>query len=209
MTELTDLLRRLNRKERFYLVGTALGNTDFRLADDFRDSVESLFGIAIPRDTFVAMDFHIEWLYAALEVFSRHTSGSVPVANSGVIRGNQEDVDLLIAFDAGSTTHLAMLEAKATGSFTNKQMGSKTKRLSTIFGRNGDAYPRVVPHFGLISPRRPRRLDCGSWPAWAADEGKPRWLPLSLPEDLMKVTRCDGAGKQDRDGGHWKLEPDT
>ena len=34
--DLVKLLERFNRKERFFLVGDALGNHDFCLSDDFR-----------------------------------------------------------------------------------------------------------------------------------------------------------------------------
>ena len=59
MSALIDQLKRFNRKERFFLVGLALGNPDFKLSDAFRSSLHDLLGVSIPADAFVAMDYHL------------------------------------------------------------------------------------------------------------------------------------------------------
>src|SRR4051812_23440982 len=63
-----EYLRRLNRKERFFLVGMALGNPSFELAPAFRDLIGGALGLKIPHDSFVAMDYHLDWIYASLEI---------------------------------------------------------------------------------------------------------------------------------------------
>lgn len=149
MSALIDQLKRFNRKERFFLVGLALGNPDFTLGDVFRSSVENLFELKapIPADAFVAMDYHLEWLYAAV----RGAQVGKPYPNAdGFVKGNQEDIDLLIAFNEGEEkTHVVMLEAKGDAAWSNKQMLSKTRRLKAVFdGVNSD---RVDPHFAFVS----------------------------------------------------------
>lgn len=62
VSDLINLLQRFNRKERFFLVGHALGNKDFRLPEDFRLSLSSAtnLGEEIPCDAFAAMDYHLD-----------------------------------------------------------------------------------------------------------------------------------------------------
>ena len=75
-----------------------------------------------------------------------------------------EDIDLLVAWDEGPITHVVMLEAKGDSPWSTSQMNSKSARLEQIFGTNGDGFPHVTPHFGLMSPRPPQRISTKSWP---------------------------------------------
>ncbi len=173
--------------------------------------MEQAFDLLIPNNTFVAMDYHLEWLYAALEVSKSDADETLVRRDCAqLIRGNQEDVDLLIAFESSGHTSLLMLEAKVATGFTNKQTGSKADRLGDIFGSRGDNYPGVVPYFALWSPlsKRPTtRLDCRKWPDWMTREGRPIWIELPVPQALVKVTRCDADGNKNRAGGRWKIDP--
>src|SRR5690348_8428986 len=95
---LLETLASLNRKERFYLVGWALGNPTFRLSDEFRQQLGDQLGVVAPEHAFAAMDYHLDWLYAALAV-AAHATDSGPYQNDGGVTGTQEDVDLLVAFE--------------------------------------------------------------------------------------------------------------
>ena len=70
MRNLVKNLESFNRKERFFLVGAALGNPTFRLDPTFRDQVGREFGLDVPEEAFVAMDYHLDWIYAGLVVSS-------------------------------------------------------------------------------------------------------------------------------------------
>lgn len=48
MSAFVDYLWSFNRKERFFLVGTALGNPDFRLDAEFRRRLGDRFALEIP-----------------------------------------------------------------------------------------------------------------------------------------------------------------
>ena len=207
MTTVIEYLESFNRKERFFLVGAALGNKQFQLGAAFRERVGAEFGPDIPEDAFVAMDYHLDWIQASVYLPREGSSGAQVYSNAaGLIMGNQEDVDLIVAFVASGTTHLIMLEAKAYGSWDNKQMSSKADRLYRIFGSDGDAVLEVVPHYGLISPRRPERLETDRWPRWMlSPSGTPAWLELSLPPGRRRLTRCDAAGNPAQDGGYFKV----
>ena len=118
-----------------------------------------------------------------------------PVCNENepvVATGTQEDIDLLIASDEEDTTHLLMLEAKATTGWTNRQTLSKAKRLAAIFGPDGTRFPSVRPHFGLLSPRCPQHLRSEKWPAWMTINDSPVWLKLPIPRGRRHLTRTDG-----------------
>jgi len=62
VTTFVEYLRRFNRKERFYLVGWALGRRKFQLDDNFRISMAGKLGLEIPSSAFVAMDYHLNWI---------------------------------------------------------------------------------------------------------------------------------------------------
>ena len=65
MMTLMEHLESFNREERFFLVGTALGNPDFQLSTDFQTKLNTAFGIQPPNSAFVAMDYHLDWLHAS------------------------------------------------------------------------------------------------------------------------------------------------
>ena len=87
-----------------------------------------------------------------------------------IIKGNQEDIDLLIAYLEGNECHLLFLEAKGRletlDSKAIKQLNSKADRLKKIFGECGDMWDAVTPHFALIPPIKPENLDSIRWPKW-------------------------------------------
>lgn len=200
-----DLLRSFNRKERFFLVGAALGKPDFRLDERFRAGVGAALRLTVPHDAFVAMDYHMSWLYAAL-VIHASPAATPPFANAdGLVSANQEDVDLLIAYRDGATFAVILLEAKGVTGWTTKQSGSKVRRLCAVFGEDGRRVPGVRPHFVIASPRRPTRLKTAEWPAWMAPRGEVPWMPLAVPGNLKVVTRCDAEGRRSAAGGYWTV----
>ena len=67
MNKLTNLLESLNRKERFFLVGDALGNRKFNLGDDYRNNLQKVTGLKIPSNAWVGMDYHINYSVPQIE----------------------------------------------------------------------------------------------------------------------------------------------
>ncbi len=194
MGDLIEILESFNRKERFFLIAHALGQSDsgepaFSLSDSFRKD------LSIPADAcriFVAMDYHLDWLQAALHLY--RDPGKTEFSNEGkVIEGTQRDVDLLIAYQVGETFHLILVEAKAYASWDNGQLSCKGARLRKIFGDQGNCWPRVQPRFYIIGPE-PKRLKPKCLPEWMLNDGKLQWLPLRLPKKKRwKVTRSGDA----------------
>ena len=101
-----------------------------------------------------------------------------------------------------------LIEAKGYEYWKNEQLRSKSTRLQSIFGKNGDGIADVTPHFVLLTNRESNRIDTESWPRWMKDpNGKPFWLKYSptLPQRL-KPTRCTSNGVNDEDGGHVRFD---
>jgi len=196
MMTLLEHLESFNRKERFFLIGEALGNRAFQLFADFRARLSEAFGIEPPSSAFVAMDYHLDWIHASLFLAQPEIDEKAVHCNTETVAtGNQEDVDLLVAFEEGGINHLLLVEAKAATGWTNKQTLSKAERLERIFGTDGAKYPRVKPYFGLMSPRAPKQLKPHLWPAWMTRDGKEIWFELEMPPGRRRVTRCDREGR--------------
>ncbi len=199
-------LESFNRKERFFLVGWALGNREFRLAPAFRRGISSVLSLDVPRDAFVAMDYHLDWIYASAFLSPTDEAESIHSNTNGLVSGRQEDMDLVVAFDAGETAHIIMVEAKGVTGWTNKQATSKARRLEAIFGQRGDTWPHIRPHFVIVSPREPQGLECSRRPGWMKrGDGRPFWIKMEIPGGLVRVTRCSDSGKVSQEGQYWKV----
>ena len=205
MPSLLEHIESFNRKERFFLIGEVLGNPIFRSSAGFRKRVGDVFGLDIPVDALVLMDYHLDWIHASLALASGVDESGVHENEPVVATGTQEDIDLLIAFDEEDTTHLLMLEAKATTGWTNRQTLSKAKRLAAIFGPDGTRFPSVRPHFGLLSPRCPQHLRSEKWPAWMTINDSPVWLKLPIPRGRRHLTRTDAYGRSSAAGTFFRV----
>ncbi len=205
MPDLIKLLYSFNRKERFFLISQALGN--FQLSDGFRQDLGGIIGLTIPDGAFTAMDYHLDWLTAALYAYDHgDVDGIFDNPQRQVIRRNQEDTDLLVAFRDGGQYHLILVEAKGATRWTNRQMLSKAERLGQIFGSQGNRYSGVVPHFCLASPCPPKELRPSEWPRWMSrDDGSYIWLELKFPKERVMVTCCNANGQQSAKGSHFRI----
>ena len=204
--EFITYLRRFNRKERFFLVGWALDNREFRIGPAFRRLLSSVVSPSVPSDSFVAMDYHLDWIYASAFLAATGDTNTVHPNKDGLVSGSQEDMDLVVAFNAGETAHIIMVEAKGVTAWTNKQATSKARRLEAIFGQRGDTWPHIRPHFVIVSPEEPERLDSSGWPGWMKREGgRPHWMKMEIPGGLVQVTRCSESGKVSQEGQYWKV----
>lgn len=201
-----SMLRELNAKERFFLVGYALGNPDFKLGPDFRAALSTKIGQEVPEDAFCAMDYHLDWIHAALVAAAKGADIAHGNADQ-VIKAQQEDVDLLVAFERDGMTHLVLIEAKAATGWTNAQAKSKASRLAQIFGNDLDEKNGVRPYFVLMSPKESSGVNVTDWPKWTVDATqRPLWMELKIPERLRMVSRWNAvSNRADALGDHWKI----
>lgn len=147
------------------LIDYALGS--FTLADQFRRDLEVCLKLDIPAESFIALDYDLEWLTASL-LAPEHPDEATNFRRiyEGV-PSTFPDVDLLIAFRSGEVFYLILVEAKGYTGWLNKQMLVKAKYLAKVFGDKGDNYPGAVPHFCMVAPKDPpERLTTGEWPQW-------------------------------------------
>lgn len=220
---LVDALKKFNRKERYWLIRNALGPSSAQLGKNFRHAIGALLGIQIPEDAWWAMDYHLDWLVGALalERGSKMTDDApintvvqvngMPVA---LVQGNQEDIDLVVAF--GNT--LILIEAKGDTSWSNTQLNSKIPRLELILGETGTAPSsrnHLSVHFILMSPEESgklKRKPDQPWPVWMLKDGKPMWIPMRMAEAglepaFLRVVRCkDADGLVGKEGSYWKID---
>lgn len=215
--EIIRNIKSFNRKERFYLISDVIGNDRFSLSDKFIDKINRKFGIDVPKNAFVAMDYHMDWISAALTMSFKSDEYPKGIYPNGEGKGrlnlNQEDVDLLIGYYDENVCHLIMLEAKAFTGWTNNQLKSKAEKHKAVFYiAKDEIYPNVIPYFGIISINKPRNLDRRyDWPAyWLRKDGDINWLKLDIPGDMQGmikgVVRCDGEGRVTEDGDYWKIK---
>lgn len=197
--DLVALLRRFNRKERYWLLKAAHGN-DFETLDPaFCDKLSSLTGVNVAKDSWWAMDYHWDWLSAAIQLYG---NPDVPktVCNKGKqIKGTQEDVDLLVAF--GKT--LILIEAKGDTAWDQSQFDQKMARLRALepFAKNQG----ISLHFILMSPSDPEKL---KWNHGTDTTTPKNFMKLEMKDDVggfVRVSRCDEKGVSDKDGGYWRI----
>lgn len=206
--KLIDYLSFFNRKERFHLIGQLLGNASFNLPPSVLEKITRLLNVKICGEYFSAMDYHIDWIYASL-VLTRDKNYLPKEIVPDTITATQEDVDFILVFkDEDNLTHIVMIEAKGDTYFTNKQIGKKAKRLMAIFGKEGNVWPNVKPHFLICSQNKPRLINTNNLPDFMLDNDNKSiiWFELPMPNNQLKVTRCNQNGLQDKNGIYWKIE---
>jgi len=218
MSELRDLLDQFNRKERYWLIRDAVGDP-FLLSREFRKKLEDEIGVTIPCDAWWAVDYHIDWLVAVLHSFPEQIKIRTIHDNKiKEIRGNQEDFDLIIAFEK----QIILVEAK-TGNFVDTQLQSKLSRLGKLkfgngklIGDRGFTKKNIRIWFVLCSPKKKIdniKLDDGNDCdniKWSLKHPKPadlHHIKLDFPENTAMVSRCTDKGKKSAKGGCWAVYP--
>jgi hypothetical protein len=204
MSQVIANLKAFNAKERFHLIGLALGNTSFTLAPQFRRQLEQAFNLPIREDAFAAMDYHLDWLFASLFYGAGIDEERALPRNNEEVAGNQEDIDFVVADQNGEVCNLFLLEAKGLSPWDNAQLRSKALRLRSIFENNGRRWAHfgVRPYFALASPRRPEGIEIHEWPDWMQTWNH---VTMEMEPDLLKVMRCDAQGHGSFQGSHWMV----
>lgn len=148
---------------------------------------------------FAGMDYHLDWLFAALWLARTSPAGTpedgvrVPMdAHEGVagikslytdfrpLNGSQEDIDLVAVFDDGQRLAVLLIEAKGSAAFDKVQLARKVIRLDRILVDSGmsAADSRAIQfRFILAAPNKPRFEDCRAYA---------RTLPPPRPGDIDK-----------------------
>lgn len=209
MSDLIKLLECFNRKERHFLALELSGKEGFTLSDCLRKKLECEIGVGIPDCAFVAIDYHLDWVDAAL-----HKAYCTPNSN-GVfahrITGTQRDSDCFIAFESEGWHHLVFLEAKGPdGKWDKDQLEKKANHLKKIFGKDRCKWNevKVKPHFCMTSSEPPKpSLKTDKWPDWMTKENTSYyWFKWCLPNNRLKPTRCDAWKNDAKVGDHFRID---
>jgi hypothetical protein len=181
------------------------------LGHEFRDALSALLSpVRVPADSYVAMDYNLNWLAAALMWSTKEVDKEDPRicdATKGVELSDNSDTDLLIAFARGPETHVVLLEAKGYTRWDSAQLRRKVRRLTTIFGEDGNRFSGIVPYWIFVSPASSPPLEA---PLWMLEPGKSRVRHLTLPQPATQkvaVGHCDAQGKR-KSGGYWQIRRD-
>lgn len=150
-----ELLKSFNRKERFHLLSDVL-NDPFNLSEDYRCRLQCAINVTVPNSAWVAMDYHLDWISVAVKLFQDKNSagncGKLDNSNNKLFRANQQDIDLVIAFEVATITNLVLVEAKAyEAKWEKNQLSRKLDRLREIFEPPVEG---IHPYLVLTSPRR-------------------------------------------------------
>ncbi|BAV49371.1 Uncharacterized protein MLTONO_4468 [Mesorhizobium loti] len=223
---LVECLKLFNRKERYWLIRNALGERgkDLPLSNSFRKELGDVIKVAIPKNAWWAIDYHIDWLFGALvldrarSVDNEPTILENPIVSASdepirrFIRGTQEDFDFVVAF----SRTIILVEAKGVTSWGNDQIVSKHQRLCEwrdfshrvhVDGIQSTDPIRIF--VVLMSPGQPKKLKPLDWPSFVNGDGKaPFYLTLDLsdaPEVFRVPVRCDDNRESAHDGDRWRI----
>lgn len=217
MADLAQILERFNRKERHLLVRDILGHTSEKgipLSEHFRMRIGKTLNLTVSAEAWWATDYHLDWLAGALTLYALGSQANLlttypnpknTVTGRKLVVGNQEDADLVIA----DGQNLVVVEAKAYGSWSNKQATSKIQRWENLLQHykslRKHPYPLSI-YFVLMSPQPPKHL-LPLPDFWSGTQTKLPHLELEMHAVLpvYEVSRCDAAGKSLKRGECWRL----
>lgn len=205
-------LSRFNRKERYALLGEALGQKPFVPAYSFVHRYLAACEVSIRgvSQAWCWMDYHLDWAWAALRTVGedgshlgkkKFESPEWPTIDGFLnVNANQEDTDLLLAVTDDDELHLFFIEAKWQTPWTSKQVLSKLGRLNHLATAEvlQPAWVGVHPHFVLTSPVESEALS-SLMPAeqiarWQRSDGKLPFVPMAAPKHRHRIVRVDVDG---------------
>ncbi|WP_116345197.1 hypothetical protein [Cupriavidus taiwanensis] len=214
-------LSRFNAKERFALIQRVLGVAIAPHADFMTEVLAKCAITNRPENVFCAMDFHLDWLYAALMNESLVEDEPMPLVagenDHFPVTGKQQDADFIMCFTENSgngalpVTHLLLIEAKGVGSWDTLQIASKFNQYRAMrpaFARNPNVRTRLI----LMSQKDPEENRTRQNSEFLAelqgfrDFGVPVWVHLPM-ENTLSVVRCNADRTPNgKTPTHWKLE---
>jgi len=147
-SQIIQNLRNFNRKERDHLIKFALSESPEhpQISKELWRAIRPKDGPTRrpkPSEMFIGMDYHLNWLYAALMVPNDYQNGIYGQENrwpdsfevskkERPLKPNQEDVDLILAFQENDELYITLIEAKLSSGWGIKQFESKFPRLCKL-----------------------------------------------------------------------------
>ncbi|MEO9167703.1 MAG: hypothetical protein ABI230_04795 [Aestuariivirga sp.] len=203
---LVEALKQFNRKERYWLIQQALGKPqlDAKFLTELSLALNKQCGdkskIRIPENAYWAIDYHFDWIAGALEsiAMAKEPFPNSP-SNKQLVRGNQEDIDLLVAYEHT----LILVECKAGESWSIKQLKSKKNRICLIKkliiekGLGIDIHKAIVSSDDPSESRGKIKDELKGFP----------WFKLADYDlnSFKKPQRCNGMGDAKASGKYWQV----
>jgi hypothetical protein len=214
MVDIRDILRSFDRKERAWLVRNAVGSMSPLLAPSFLDLLSERLGLSspLPADSWWGMDYHLDWLAAALNAFWLTGFQNVMTLwpqenNSGLLTHTIEDIDFIVA----DTNRVILIEAKAFGDWDRGQLKRKLDRLQKLTDSgikcDWQCHYRIQIFFVLMSITPPPE-DTTGWPLWTLRNGSPVWIEMktSHKDSVLKTVKCNERGEESGEGTYWRTK---
>ena len=183
-------LKLFNAKERDHLMRAAYLGVDGRYEDttqflskNFDEKLKThAMDLGLDNSAhcvFAGMDYHLDWLFAALWMTANHpnwhgkpddeiclpleTHKKVDGINNlhsdfRPITGTQEDIDLLVVYTDGKNLAMLVIEAKGSAAFDRVQLGRKLIRLDRIIA-HADSELQMQCRLVLVAPKKPNFKD--------------------------------------------------
>ena len=153
-----------------------------------------------------AMDYHIDWLIAALTRYNGQNEENKTIQNINYkIFGTQEDFDFIICTE----NTLIFIEAKLSSVWDRKQLDSKIKRLNGM----KELFKSTKQYFVLLSPGFQNIESTKDYVTNELTSMRTGYICLETPPQttdgsrFLKVIRCDENRTADKDGAFWKTSP--
>jgi len=109
-TDFVKVIQAFDSHERGILFQWSAGSP-FVLSAQLRQRLGDAVQVDVPGDAYVAMDYTLDWLHAAITCYLDPNAWDEPQPlGDGTIAGSQEDVDLLVAWEEKGP-HLLLIEA--------------------------------------------------------------------------------------------------
>jgi hypothetical protein len=163
-----------------------------------------VLNVKIPSEYFFAMDYHLDWVLAALtQFYGQPQENAIHDNNHKLIKGTQEDVDLILVFSVSGKNHIVLFEAKGFTSWSNEQLNKKEKRLGNIFNyieAHNVNCTNLKQHYILMSPNKPQKLTL------AREEQRFGFIKLEMTSGHKYVTRVNERGLSSKKGKQWMVK---
>jgi len=208
---LTQCLEVFNRKERYWLIRNCCGNgvdLSLPLSAEFIDKLNALKELKEINfsNAWWAMDYHIDWLIAALTLFQDQDANKIRNQNEKYkISGTQEDFDFIICVE----NKLIFIESKLSTGWDREQLDSKIERLKDMEA----LFQNTEQYFILLSPEFQNIKSTISYVTNELTSMRTGYICLETPPQMidgsrfLKVIRCDENSTADKDGAYWKASP--
>jgi len=184
MENLIDILKSLNRKERYWLIknttGDSIDELDAAFITKLNKNLDNKFP-KIPSNASVFFDYQLDWIIAAISIYSDNLAQTAEIPIPKDIDFNLLDIDMLIVWE-DNKYYMIFAEAKFDTGWKNKQLDDKIKKIKQIekiFTQKGIPSRCILL---ILSRKKPEHISDENLKYIKA------WLPLDHSQ-LKKFTR--------------------